>query len=407
MRGTDEASGSLFSYVDLEERIPARHPLRKIRQVVNAALTSLDAEFEALYTDFGRPSIAPERLIRASLIRILFSVRSERQLMEQMQYNLLFRWFVGLGIDDPVWVPTVFTKNRDRLLTTDMSRKVMAAILAHREVAPLLSDDHVSVDGTLVKAWASMKSFQPKAENTPPDSDPGSPPGPPGPPGPNATTEDQPQTTETDPMSRPTRQSRNAEIDFRGENRSNATHASTTDPDARLYKKSPDTGAMLCFIGHALMANRSGLIVQGDLTQADGHAERRAALDMIHRHSSGSTRQLTLGADKGFDSTEFVADLRQACVTPHVAQKSRHAAIDGRTTRHAGYALSIRHRKRIDLGRANDPPDRCLILLTFGWAKTVGGMAQTVYRGLEKVRSRFILTMAANNLARLPRMLAA
>ena len=387
MRGTDEASGSLFSYVDLEARIPARHPLRKIRQVVNDALASLDAEFEALYTDFGRPSIAPERLIRASLIQILFSVRSERQLMEQMQYNLLFRWFVGLGIDDPVWVPTVFTKNRDRLLTTDMSRKVMAAILAHREVAPLLSDDHFSVDGTLVKAWASMKSFRPKADDMPPDDDPGSPPGP------DSPTKDQPQTTETDPMSSPTRQSRNAEVDFRGEKRSNATHASTTDPDARLYKKSLGTGAMLCFIGHALMENRSGLIVQGDLTQADGQAERRAALDMIHRHSPGSTRQLTLGADKSFDAAEFVADLRQACVTPHVAQKSRYSAIDGRTTRHNGYAKSQRNRKRIEEA--------------FGWAKTVGGMTQTVYRGIERVRSRFILTMAANNLARLPRLLAA
>jgi len=382
MRGMDETSGSLFSYVDLEERIPARHPLRKIRQVVNEALASLDAEFEALYTDFGRPSIAPERLIRASLIQILFSVRSERQLMEQMQYNLLFRWFVGLGIDDAVWVPTVFTKNRNRLLTTEMSRKVMAAILAHREVAPLLSDDHFSVDGTLVKAWASMKSFQPKADDTPPDDDPGSPPGP------DSPAKDQPQMTETDPMSRPTRRSRNAEVDFRGEKRSNATHASTTDPDARLYKKSPGTGAMLYFMGHALMENRNGLIVQGDLTQADGHAERRAALDMIHLHSPGSTRQLTLGADKGFDAAEFVADLRQACVTPHVAQKSRYSAIDGRTTRHEGYALSIKHRKRIEEA--------------FGWAKTVGGMAQTVYRGVERVRSRFILTMAANNLARLP-----
>lgn len=387
MRGMDETSGSLFSYVDLEERIPARHPLRKIRQVVNEALASLDAEFEALYTDFGRPSIAPERLIRASLIQILFSVRSERQLMEQMQYNLLFRWFVGLGIDDAVWVPTVFTKNRNRLLTTEMSRKVMAAILAHREVAPLLSDDHFSVDGTLVKAWASMKSFQPKADDTPPDDDPGSPPGP------DSPAKDQPQMTETDPMSRPTRRSRNAEVDFRGEKRSNATHASTTDPDARLYKKSPGTGAMLYFMGHALMENRNGLIVQGDLTQADGHAERRAALDMIHLHSPGSTRQLTLGADKGFDAAEFVADLRQACVTPHVAQKSRYSAIDGRTTRHEGYALSIKHRKRIEEA--------------FGWAKTVGGMAQTVYRGVERVRSRFILTMAANNLARLPRLLAA
>lgn len=389
MRGADEASGSLFSYVDLEARIPARHPLRKIRQVVNEALVGLDADFDALYTDFGRPSIAPERLIRASLIQILFSVRSERQLMEQMQYNLLFRWFVGLGIDDPVWVPTVFTKNRDRLLTTEMSRKVMAAILAHRAVAPLLSDEHFSVDGTLVKAWASMKSFQPKAADTLPDDDPGSPTHP------AIPAADHPEQTpsETNPMSRDRRQSRNAEVDFRGEKRSNATHASTTDPDARLYKKSPGTGAMLCFIGHALMENRNGLIVQGDLTQADGHAERRAALDMIHRHSPGSTRQLTLGADKGFDAAEFVADLRQACVTPHVAQKSRYSAIDGRTTRHDGYAKSQRNRKRIEEA--------------FGWAKTVGGIAQTVYRGLERVRARFILTMAANNLARLPRLLAA
>lgn len=386
MRGLDQTRGSLFSYVDLEERIPPRHPLRKIRQVVNDALASLNPEFEALYTDFGRPSIPPERLIRASLLQILFSIRSERQLMEQMDYNLMFRWFVGLGIDDPVWVPTVFTKNRDRLLTTEMSRKVMAAILAHREVVPLLSDDHFSVDGTLVKAWASMKSFQPKADATPPDDEgPGDPP----------ASETTPSETEaeTAPMPRPTRQSRNAEVDFRGEKRSNATHASTTDPDARLYKKSPGTGAMLCFMGHALMENRSGLIVQGDLTQADGHAERRAALDMIHRHSPGSTRQLTLGADKGFDAAEFVADLRQACVTPHVAQKSRYSAIDARTTRHKGYALSIKHRKRIEEA--------------FGWAKTVGGMAQTVYRGVERVRSRFILTMAANNLARLPRLLAA
>ena len=386
MRGTDEASGSLFSYVDLEARIPVRHPLRKIRQVVNDALASQDGEFEALYTDCGRPSIPPERLIRAGLLQILFSVRSERQLMEQMQYNLLFRSFLGLGIDDPAWVPTVFTKNRDRLLTTEMSRKVMAAILAHCEVAPLLSDDHFSVDGTLIKAWASMKSFQPKVGDTPPDDDPGNPPGPDAP----AANQPEPTGHETDPMPR---QNRNAEVDFRGEKRSNATHASTTDPDARLFRKSPGTGAMLCFIGHALMENRSGLIVQGDLTQADGHAERRAALDMIHRHSPGSTRQLTLGADRGFDAAGFVAALRQACVTPHVARKSRYSAIDGRTSRHEGYALSLKHRKRIEEA--------------FGWAKTVGGMAQTVYRGLERVRSRFILTMAANNLARLPRLLAA
>ncbi|MFZ3581702.1 IS5 family transposase [Loktanella sp. DJP18] len=388
MRGTDETSGSLFSYVDLEERIPAKHPLRKIRQVVNDALASLDDEFASLYVDFGRPSIAPERLIRASLIQILFSVRSERQLMEQMQYNLMFRWFVGLGIDAPVWVPTVFTKNRDRLLTTDISRKVMAAILAHREVAPLLSDEHFSVDGTLIKAWASMKSFQPKAGVTPPDDQ-----GPDDPPTSTIAPDNQPTQSEpeTEPMPRPHHRNRNAEVDFKGEKRSNATHASTTDSEARLYKKSPGAGATLCFMGHALMENRHGLVVQGDLTQADGHAERRAALDMVHRHSPGSTRRLTLGADKGYDAAEFVSDLREACVTPHVAQKSRYSAIDRRTTRHQGYALSIKHRKRIEEA--------------FGWAKTVGGMAQTVYRGVERVRSRFILTMAANNLARLPRLL--
>ena len=387
-------SGSLFSYVDLEERIPARHPLRKIRQVVNDALASLDADFEALYIDFGRPSIPPERLIRASLLQILFSIRSERQLMEQMDYNLMLRWFVGLGIDDPVWVPTVFTKNRDRLLTTELSRKVMAAILAHREVAPLLSDEHFSVDGTLIKAWASMKSFQPKAEATPPDDEgPGDPPAPDTPLEPTPETAPSETPAETDPMPRNSRRHRNAEVDFKGEKRSNATHASVTDPDARLYKKSPGTGAVLCFMGHALMENRNGFVVQGDLTQADGHAERRAALDMVHRHSPGSTRRLTLGADKGYDAAGFVSDLRQACVTPHVAQKSRYSAIDGRTTRHAGYALSQKHRKKIE-----EP---------FGWAKTVGGMAQTMYRGVERVRSRFILTMAANNLARLPRLLGA
>jgi hypothetical protein len=307
--------------------------------------------------------------------------------MEQMEYNLLFRWFVGLGIDDAVRVPTVFSKNRDRLLTTEMSRKLMAAILAHREVAPLLPDDHFSVDGTLVKAWASIRSFQPKAKGTPPDDDPG------GPSEPDTVPQDQPEANKPEASPMPYRQSRNAEVDFRGEKRSNATHASTSDPDARLYKKSPGTGAMLCFIGHALMENKSGLIVQGDLTRADGHAERRAAIDMIDRHSPGSTRRLTVGADKGFDAADFVAEMRRACVTPHVAQKARHSAIDGRTTRHEGYALSLKHRKRIEEA--------------FGWAKTVGGMAQTAYRGIERVRSRFILTMAANNLARLPRLLAA
>ncbi len=390
MRGSDEATGSLFSYVDLEERVPAQHPLRKIRAVVNDALRSLDGEFDRLYAGDGRPSIAPERLIRASLLQILYSIRSERQLMEQMDYNLLFRWFVGLGIDDGVWVPTVFTKNRDRLLSTEMSRKIMAAILAHREVAPLLSDDHFSVDGTLVKAWASMKSFQARERATSDgDDDPGGPPDTSVPP---AFPHDQ-ATAEPDQMPRPTRRNRNAEVDFRGERRSNATHASTTDPEARLFKKSPGTGAMLCFMGHSLMENRSGLIVQADLTRADGHAERRAAIDMLHRHSPGSTRRLTLAADRGYDSADFVAELRQMVVTPHVARKSRHSAIDGRTTRHPGYAKSQRRRKKIE-----EP---------FGWVKTVGGMAQTLYRGIERVRARFTLAMAACNLARLPKLLAA
>lgn len=392
MRGTDETIGSLFSYVDLEERIPARHPLRKILQVVNDALISLDGEFAAIYADYGRPSIAPERLIRASLIQILFSIRSERQLMEQMQYNLMFRWFVGLGIDDPVWVPTVFTKNRDRLLTTEISRKFMAAILAHSEVKPLLSDEHFSVDGTLIKAWASMKSFQPKAGTAPPDQadGPDDPPPPPSPP--SDITAPEPSQTEIEPMPRKTSRNRNAETDFRGHKRSNATHASVTDPQARLYKKSPGAGAILCFMGHTLMENRNGLIVQAEVTQADGHAERKAALEMVNRHSPGSTRRLTLGADKGYDSADFISNLRQMCVTPHVARKSRHSAIDGRTTRHSGYAVSQKRRKKIE-----EP---------FGWAKTVGSMAQTMLRGTERLGAQFTMTMAACNLARLPKLLA-
>jgi transposase len=387
MRGSDEKTGSLFSYIDLEERVPAGHPLRLIRRVVNDALASLDADFEGLYAADGRPSIPPERLIRASLLQILFSIRSERQLMEQMDYNLLFRWFVGLGIDDAVWVPTVFTKNRDRLLTSEMSRKVMAAILAYPEVKPLLSDEHFSVDGTLIEAWASVKSFQPNEAAPPEDDDPGDSPTPP-------TDEAAPNAdkTATPPMPTTARPNRNAEVDFRGEKRSNATHVSTTDPDARLYKKSPGAGAMLCFMGHTLMENRNGLIVQADLTQADGYAERKAALDMLNRHSPGSTRRLTLGADKGYDSADFVADLRKMCVTPHIAQKARYSAIDGRTTRHPGYALSQRCRKKIE-----EP---------FGWGKTVGRMVQTVHRGTERVRAKFTMTMAACNLARLPRLLA-
>ena len=390
MRGTDEASGSLFSYVDLEERIPARHPLRKVRQIVNDALASLDAEFDRLYSAEGRPSIAPERLLRASLIQILFSVRSERQLMEQMQYNLLFRWFVGLGIDDPVWVPTVFTKNRDRLLTTDMSRKFLAAILAHREVAPLLSDEHFSVDGTLVKAWASMKSFQPKAEAHPPDES-----GPGDPPGPAAATSRPARATRTrdrpdDPPRPPGPQrrgrlpgrealERHACLDHRPRGAA-LQEVARHGRDPLLHGAYPD--------GEPQRPDRAG---RPDAGRRPCRAPGRARHDPPPL--TGLDPPPDPRADKGYDSADFVADLRQACVTPHVAQKARHSAIDGRTTRHEGYALSQKRRKKIE-----EP---------FGWAKTVGGMAQTVYRGVERVRARFTLTMAACNLARLPKLLAA
>ena len=401
MRGSDKQTGSLFSYVNLEERVPARHPLRKIKGVVDAALVSLDAEFEALYAGEGRPSIAPERLLRAALVQILFSIRSERQLMEQLEYNLLFRWFVGLSIEESVWVPTVFTKNRDRLLTTEMSRKLMAAILAHADVAPLLSDDHFSVDGTLVEAWASFKSFKPKASaagDRPPDD----------PPPPDAGNADGTGTTETttkieaaggtsemtkaDTTSE-TEIGRNVERDWRGQKWSNATHASVTDPDARLYRKARGRPAQLCYMGHALMENRNGFAVGAHLTHADGTAERRAAIGMLNAHDPGSTRQITLGADKGYDAAEFVADLRTMCVTPHIAAKTKGSALDARTTRHAGYAVSQKKRK--------------LIEEAFGWGKTIGPIAKTMLRGLDRVRAQFTLTMAAYNLAKLPRLIAA
>jgi transposase len=378
MRGSDEQNGALFSYVNLEDRVPARHPLRVIRRIVNGALAALDAEFAGLYASEGRPSIPPERLLRAVLIQILFSIRSERQLMEQMQYNLLFRWFVGLGIDDPVWVPTVFTKNRDRLLTTDIARKLLAAILADEAVAPLLSDEHFSVDGTLIQAWASMKSFQPKeaaGDTEPPagsDASPGQDGGEP--------------TAETLPASR------NAEVDFHGEKRSNDTHASRTDPEARLYRKGSGKEAKLCFMGHALMENRSGLVVDACLTEANGHAERTAALAMIEPRADRPGR-ITLGADKGYDAEDFVNELRSMNVTPHVAAKKTGSAVDRRTIRHAGYALSQRIRKRIEEA--------------FGWGKTIGPIAQTMLRGIERVGAQFTFTLAAYDLARLPKLFAA
>jgi transposase len=356
MRGSDQRTGALFSFVDLDERVPKRHPLRKIRQIVNEALVALDADFSRLYASDGRPSIAPEKLLRASLLQAFFSVRSERQLMEQLDYNLLFRWFVGLGVDDPVWDATVFTKNRDRLLDADVAAKFMAAVLGHREVRPLLSNEHFSVDGTLVEAWASLKSFRAK-----------------------------------DGSDEPPKPGRNGERDFHGEKRTNETHASTTDPDAKLYRKSSNTAAKLSYIGHALAENRHGLIVQADATKATSRAEREAALAMIERQDPGSERRLTLGADKGYDTRAFVDSCRQMCVTPHVAAKTKHSALDGRTTRHAAYAASQRKRK--------------LIEEAFGWAKTIAGIAKVKVRGLKRVRHCFTLAMTAYNLIRMPRLL--
>ena len=403
MRGSDSQTGSLFSYVNLEDRVPARHPLRPIKGVVDAALADLDAAFAPLYASGGRPSIAPERLLRAALVQILFGVRSETQLMEQMQYNLLFRWFVGLSIDDPVWVPTVFTKNRDRLLNADIAKKLMAAILAHEEVAPLLSDDHFSVDGTLVEAWASFKSFRPKAGGEPPDPPP--PADDPPPPGAGntsgtGTTETATKTDKAGGASKMTADAtatseigRNVERDWRGQKWSNATHASVTDPDARLYRKAKGKPAQLCYMGHAVTENRNGFVVEATLTHADGTAERRAAIAMLDALDPGSTRRITLGADKGYDAAEFVADLRTMCVTPHIAAKAKGSAIDGRSTKHAGYAVSQRKRKLVE-----EP---------FGWGKTVGPIRKTMLRGLERVCAQFTLTMAAYNLAKLPRLIAA
>src|SRR5215210_5683747 len=294
MRGPDERSGSLFSYVDLERRVPKDHPLRPIREIANEALSELSADFAALYAPLGRPSIPPEKLLRALLLQAFYSIRSERQLMERLEFDLLFRWFVGLGVDDPAWDHSVFSKNRDRLLEGEIARKFLAAILSQPRVRRLLSSDHFSVDGTLVEAWASMKSFKPKQDS---GGDP--------PPG----------------------GGRNAEADFKGEKRSNETHASRSDPDALLYRKGSGMEAKLCFIGHALMENRNGIFVDARLTRVFGHAERLAALDMIEPRAD-RPHAITLGGDKNFDTKDFVMELREINVTPHVAQNtSRTSAI--------------------------------------------------------------------------------
>jgi transposase len=365
MRGSDQRIGSLFSYVDIEARIAPDHPLRLIRELVNDALAQLDAAFDRLYAVEGRPSIPPERLLRASLLQMFYSIRSERQLMERLDFDLLFRWFVGLGIDDPVWDPSVFSKNRERLLNTAIAQEFLAALLALPRIKTLLSRDHFTVDGTLLKAWASMKSFRPRdGGGSPPDA------------------------------------GRNGERDFKGETRSNESHASTTDPDARLYRKGNGRESVLCYMGHALMENRHGLAVRGELTHATGSAEREAALDLVDRHRPGR-RPITLGGDKAYDVAGFVEALRERAVTPHIAidghqtktGKRRKTAIDDRTTRHPGYAISQVIRKRIEE--------------IFGWDKTIGGLAQVKLRGLAKVKALFTLGLAAYNLIRLPKLLAA
>jgi transposase len=359
MRGTDKRSGSLFSYVDLDARVPKDHPLRAIREIANGALADLSADFAAMYAPLGRPSIPPEKLLRASLLQAFYTIRSERQLMERLQFDLLYRWFVGLGIDDAVWDHSVFSKNRGRLLEGDVAAKFMAAVLTQPRVKRLLSTDHFSVDGTLVEAWASMKSLKPKSAT------------------------DEPPTTV----------GRNEEINFRGETRSNQTHVSTSDPDAMLYRKGAGMEAKLCYIGHTLMENRNGLLVDARLTRVSGHAERLAALDMIEPRAD-RPEAITLGGDKGFDAANFVRELREINVTPHLARNTtRRSAVDGRTTRHPGYAASQRIRKRIEEG--------------FGWMKTIAGLRKTKYRGLEKVRWAFTLAAAAYNLIRLPKLMAA
>jgi len=352
MRGNDRQPDAMFSYVSAEQRVPADHPLRAIRALVDEVLRDMSREFAGLYANVGRPSIPPERLLRAQLLQIFYSIRSERLLMEQLDYNLLFRWFVGLEMDEPIWDPTVFTKNRDRLLNQDVARSFFRRVV--ERATDLMSDEHFTVDGTLIEAWASQKSFQRKDGGTDGDG-------------------------------------RN----FRGQERTNDTHASTTDPDARLYRRSNNAEARLAYLGHLLIENRHGLIADAMATQADGYAERDAAMLMLHAQwklAPGHRR--TLGADKGYDVREFVDVVRELGTTPHVTQNLTRrggSAIDGRTTRHAGYAISQHARPRIEPA--------------FGWLKTIAWIRKVKLRGLAKVDWLFVFASAAFNLIRLPKLL--
>jgi transposase len=353
MRGEDRQQVTMFSYISPERRVPSDHPLRVIWVLTDAALQDLSPLFTQLYSQVGRPSIPPEQLLRALLLQILYSIRSERLLMEQLNYNLLFRWFIGLNADEPVWDASTFSKNRDRLLAGDVARAFFAQVVKVAEEHRLLSDEHFSVDGTLIQAWAGQKSFRAKdtAARRPNDDDPGNP-----------------------------------TVNFHGERRTNETHQSITDPTARLYKKTTGQESKLCYLGHLLIENRHGLVVDTRVTQATGTAERDAAAAMVRG------RRGTLGGDKGYDAKEFVRRVRALGLTPHVAQKP-HSAIDGRTTRHAGYAISQRGRKRIEE--------------VFGWGKTVGPLRQVKLRGTAKVDWLLTFVAAAYNLVRIRNLLAA
>lgn len=362
MRGQDAQQGHMWSYLSPEQRVPRDHPLRPIRGMVDQALKALWPRFALLYSHTGRPSIPPEQLLRALLLQAFYSVRSERQLMEQLDYNLLFRWFVGLNMDEPVWDPTVFTKNRDRLLAGDVAQAFFEAVKRQAEAQGLLSPEHFTVDGTLLEAWASHKSFQPQEA---------------------AAT---PLPTDDDPS--------NPTVDFRGEKRSNATHRSTTDPDAQLVRKSKGHAAILGYRGHVLMENRHGLVVQAQATQVVGASEPATALGLAT--AIPGNHRATLGGDKGYDTAAFVTGCRELALTPHVAQninEHRGSAIDGRTTRHPGYVVSQRCRKRVEE--------------IFGWLKTIGQLRKLHYRGMPLVNWVFILRTTAYNLIRMRNLLEA
>jgi len=360
LRGKSTDQQAIFSYVSLEDRIPKRHPLRDIRKIVDKAMAELSPTFEAMYAHGGRPSIPPEQLIRAMLIQVLFSIRSERLLMEELDFNLLYRWFVGLSMDDQVWNHSTFSKNRDRLLLHDVADRFFEAIRDQAAAKKLLSKDHFTIDGTLIEASASLKSFRPKEEEPPGDDEPGSGGG------------------------------RNEAVDFHGQKRSNKTHRSTTDPDALLARKGDGKEAKLSYTGHILTENRHGLIMDAELTQATGTAETEAGLEMLGR-LPGIDRK-TAGVDKGYDNRRFVEGSRAANVTPHVAQKKRYSSIDGRSTRHAGYAQSQRKRK--------------LVEERFGWMKDIGGLRKLRHRGLAKVGWIFKFVAAACNVVMMRRLLA-